>query len=208
MICKKKASYSDYNEKEIKIFKIHRVIDQSGIIWDMNIFLETYKNLDTESNFLLSFISAFMHVNSITLMKCCKIILLELLIQWEDTLRRPLASLWAREKPHITLENQKGNQIYLLLTLILWCMLQQWKAPQIFVEQINQKFNHNSNLENICVPFSELSSEIHLLKLIFAFFVCFCIWFYRQSKIRMWVTSILFTSTFGTGICSMYVFEK
>lgn len=137
----------------------------------MNIFLETYKNLDTESNFLLSFISAFMCVNSITLTKRCKIMLLKLLTQWEDILIKPLASLWVREKPHIALQNQQGDQIYLLLTLTLWGMMQQWKTPQIFVQQINQNFNLNSNLENICVPFSELGSEIHLLKLIFCLFL-------------------------------------
>lgn len=137
----------------------------------MNIFLETYKNLDTESNFLLSFISAFMCVNSITLMKRCKIMLLKLLTQWEDSLIKPLAILWVREKPHIALQNQQGDQIYLLLTLIIWCMMQQWKTPQIFIQQINQNFNLNSNFENIWVPFSELGSEIHLLKLIFCLFL-------------------------------------
>lgn len=47
-----KVFHSEYNEKEIKIFKIHGVGERLKLISDTNTGSATYKNDDIESNFL------------------------------------------------------------------------------------------------------------------------------------------------------------
>jgi hypothetical protein len=110
----KKVFHSDYNEKEIKIFKIHRVGEIWKLILDMNIGSATYKTHDIESNFLsFSFTSIFKYVNHINLMRSCKIMYLNLLTQSEDILRGLLANHFAQTETTCLPENSMRGVTYL-----------------------------------------------------------------------------------------------
>lgn len=85
--------------------------------------------------------------------------------------KTPCKSVGQREATYCPAKSTRGPNISSSNTDSFHCMMQQWKTPQIFVQQINQNFNLNSNLGNICVPFSELGSKIHLLKPIFCLFL-------------------------------------